>query len=177
MHLNPVAGTLICKSSYSHFSFQAKGNNALFLGSYEHSIDDKGRLAIPARYRSLVCGENQDGAVILTIFGECLTAYPLDEWHKLGNKISALPQFNSQVIAFQRLFISRACECAIDKSGRILIPPGLRASAKLEKDCTIIGQVHKFEIWSSPTWQKEFARISQDIGAIPEKMSTFGIHL
>ena len=149
----------------------------MFLGSFEHSIDDKGRLAIPAKYRNAVCGENQEGSIILTKFGQCLTAYPLEEWQKLGNKIANLPQFNPQVIAFQRYLIAGACECPIDKSGRILIPPTLRAGAFLEKDCTILGQIRKFEIWSTSIWQSELGRISQDIGAITEKMSSFGIQL
>ena len=158
-------------------SFLNVENIKLFLGSFEHSIDDKGRLAIPAKYRSAVCGDSLEGSLILTNFGQCLTAYPLEEWQKLELKICNLPQFNPQVVAFQRYLISGASECSIDKSGRILIPPNLRLQARLEKDCTILGQIRKFEIWPTDVWRDEFQRINSDIGLITEKMSSFGIQL
>ncbi len=149
----------------------------MFRGRFEHSIDDKGRLAIPAKFRQDLLGEAEEGAVMVTNFDRCLSAYPLHEWGALEAKVASLPQFDPKVVAFQRYFISGATECPIDKAGRILIPATLRQMAKIEKECIIAGQLRKFEIWSKDAWDKEFNCISDQFLGITETMSSFGITL
>lgn len=149
----------------------------MFRGRFEHTIDDKGRLAIPAKFRQDVLGDSDEGSVIVTNFDRCLSAYPLREWEALETKLASLPQFDPKVVAFQRYFISGATECPIDKAGRILIPQNLRQLAGIERDCIIAGQLKKFEIWSAENWQREFACIADQFGGITETMSGFGVTL
>lgn len=149
----------------------------MFRGRFEHSIDDKGRLAIPAKYRHDLVGDAPEGTVIITNFDRCLVAYPMAEWEALEGRLAALPQFDPKVIAFQRYFISGACECPIDKAGRILIPQNLRQHARLDKNCILAGQLKKFEIWSQERWDSEFNCISDQFAGITETMSQLGINL
>lgn len=146
----------------------------MFRGRFEHAIDEKGRLAIPARFR-LELGNHEEPTVIVTNFEKCLVAYPLEEWERLETKLAQLPQFDPKIIAFQRYFISGATECQLDKSGRILIPSTLRQYANLQKDCILLGNLNKFEIWSAETWHPEFNELSAKFHSITESMHAMGI--
>jgi MraZ protein len=97
----------------------------MFRGRFEHSIDPKGRVSIPVKFREILSA-NSDERMILTNFDDCLWGYPVAEWQAIEDKVAALPQFKPEVKALQRVFISAATECPIDKQGRILIPPTLR---------------------------------------------------
>ncbi len=149
----------------------------MFRGRFEHSIDDKGRLAIPSRYRDMLVEEGAAQPVVVTNFDRCLAVYPLAEWERLEAKIANLPQFDPKVIAFSRYFISGAVECSIDRAGRILVPQTLRNHAKLDRDCVISGALTKFEIWSMTLWQKEFDAVAAQFTGMAETMSQFGIQL
>jgi len=119
----------------------------MFRGRFEHTIDSKGRISIPARFRELLAEKN-DERVMITNFDRCLVAYPREEWQTMEEKISSLSMVKKEAKAFQRFFVSAAVECPIDKLGRILIPPTLRSYARLEKEVVFAGMVKKFEIWS-----------------------------
>ena len=97
----------------------------MFRGRFEHSLDDKGRLAIPARFRDLIVDGEGPGTLVVTNSEGCLAAYPIDEWEQLEKKIAKLPQFDPKVAAFKRYVIGCAQECNVDKAGRILIPGDL----------------------------------------------------
>jgi MraZ protein len=126
----------------------------VFRSRYEHTIDAKGRLSVPARFRELLT-ERYDERLVVTNFDRCLVAYPYSEWQAIEEKLGSLSMVSPEVTAFTRFFISGATECEIDKLGRILIPQVLRDYAKLEKDVVIAGQLRKFEIWSKALWEEE----------------------
>lgn len=144
-----------------------------FRGQFQHAIDEKGRLAIPSRFRDSLKALST-GGLVLTHFDQCLLAYPMIEWEKLEVHISSLPQFDPKTIAFQRYFISGASECSLDKAGRVLIPAHLRSFGDLQKDCIMVGQLNRFEIWSGERWQKEFDRLTGQFGQMSQHMAELG---
>lgn len=127
----------------------------MFRGRFEHSIDEKGRTSIPMKFREILSSQF-DERLIVSNFDNCLWAYPVSEWQKIEDKVAALPQFNPQVKALQRVFISAACECPIDKQGRMLIPPTLRDYAGLKRDIIMVGMVKRIEIWDKTRWDGVF---------------------
>ncbi|MGI0117358.1 division/cell wall cluster transcriptional repressor MraZ [Zooshikella sp. RANM57] len=127
----------------------------MFRGVNAISLDAKGRLAIPSRYRE-VLNAHCNGALVATIDTEepCLLIYPIDEWEDIQAKIEALPSFNPVARRIQRLLIGHATDLEIDGSGRVLIPPLLRDYAGLEKKVILLGQGKKFELWSELRWNE-----------------------
>lgn len=146
----------------------------MFRGRYEHSIDPKGRLSIPAKFREILAS-NYDERVILTNYDNCLWAYPAREWKVVEDKVAALPQFKPEVKALQRFFISAASECPLDPTGRIIVPPPLRRYASLETDVVIVGATKRFEIWSKERWLKIFEQAERDLSSFGEKLADLGI--
>lgn len=126
----------------------------MFRGVNAINVDDKGRLAIPTRYRHRLQAE-RDGQLILTIDTEerCLLLYPLLEWEVIEKKIEALPSFNQAARRIQRLLLGHATEVELDNHGRILLSPPLREYAHLQKNVMLVGQGKKFEIWDETHWQ------------------------
>lgn len=133
-------------------------------GTNNITMDDKGRIAIPARYRELL-HEECNGAVVCTIDPRqpaCLMLYPLSEWEVVESELKK--QSNTkQVLAFKRVLLGYAVESDIDKNGRLVLPPVLRNHAKLEKQLMLVGQLNKFEIWDQQAWQQQ---MDADIEAI-----------
>lgn len=119
------------------------------------SLDNKGRLAIPSRYRDAL-SECCDSQLVLTVDRDgCLLLYPLPVWEEIERKLIRLPALNPQVKYLQRLLIGYATECVLDNQGRILIPESLRLFAALDKSVILIGQGNKFEIWDETAWEKQ----------------------
>jgi MraZ protein len=127
----------------------------VFRGINTINLDDKGRLAIPARYRDRL-QSSAAGQVILTIdtAARCLLLYPLPEWECIEKKIEALPSFNPEARRIQRLLMGHATDIEIDSHNRILVPPPLREYASLQKAVVLVGQGKKFEIWDESHWQQ-----------------------
>jgi MraZ protein len=127
----------------------------VFRGISAINLDDKGRLAIPARHRPCL-QDSAGGQLILTIDTEerCLLLYPLSAWVDIEKKIEALPSFNAQARRIQRLLIGHATDTDLDSHGRILLSPPLREYAHLQKAVVLVGQGKKFEIWDEEHWQK-----------------------
>lgn len=125
----------------------------MFRGLNAIQIDDKGRLAIPTRYRDRL-QKDAGGQMILTIDTEarCLLLYPEPAWESIEHKIEALPSFNPVARRIQRLLIGHATEVELDSHGRILLPSPLREYAELEKAVMLVGQGKKFEIWDEAHW-------------------------
>jgi MraZ protein len=146
----------------------------VFRGRYEHTIDPKGRLSIPSKFREILAS-NFDERLILTNFDQCLWAYPVREWKAVEDKVAALPQFKPEVKALQRFFISAASECPIDPNGRIIIPTTLRKYADLNQDVVIVGMTNRFEIWAKEKWQKVFEQAERDLSSIGEKLADLGL--
>ena len=125
----------------------------MFRGECSLSMDSKGRLAVPTRYRdrlSEVCG----GKLVVTIslMDKCLTVYPFPDWQRIEEEIRALPALDPQVRAISHLLIGHATECDLDGHGRILLPQSLRDFASLDKRVHMVGQVRKFELWNEDAW-------------------------
>ncbi|MDK2901923.1 Transcriptional regulator MraZ [Koleobacter methoxysyntrophicus] len=141
------------------------------MGEYNHTVDSKGRLIIPAKFRELL-GEK---FVITKGLDHCLFVYPMDEWANLERKLKDLPFTQKDARAFVRFFFSGATEIELDKQGRVLIPPNLREFAKIEKDVVIIGVSSRVEIWSLDEWQSYSSSAEVSYEEIAEKMVELGI--
>ncbi|HVY46362.1 MAG TPA: division/cell wall cluster transcriptional repressor MraZ [Minicystis sp.] len=128
--------------------------STMFRGQFEHAIDAKGRTSFPSRFRD-VLNAGGDVRIILTraLFDPCLHLYPLRAWEELEAKIAEMPQFEPNVVAFRRLYLSAAVECDLDKQGRILVPPQLREHARLDKDVVWAGMGKTAELWSAASWK------------------------
>jgi MraZ protein len=126
----------------------------LFRGVSSINLDEKGRLAMPTRYRSEL-GECCDGQMMVTVgLDKCLLLYPLPEFEEIERKLVKLPALNKKAKRLQRLLIGHAAECELDSQGRFLIPEPLRKFANLEKRVALIGQGNKFEIWDEELWNR-----------------------
>jgi len=146
----------------------------MFRGRFEHTVDSKGRVSIPAKFRELLA-EKYDDRLILTNFDRCLVAYPYEEWRVLEERVSSLSMVKKEVKAFQRFFISGATECPIDKLGRVLVPPTLRDYAQLRRNVVFAGMLRKFEIWSKERWLEEIKRSEVDFEGMGEALADLGI--
>ncbi|HHV45468.1 MAG TPA: division/cell wall cluster transcriptional repressor MraZ [Tissierellia bacterium] len=143
----------------------------MFIGEYQHTLDSKGRLIIPSKFR-----DNLGLEFIMTKgLDNCLFVYPKEEWKALEEKLRTLPLTNRDARAFVRFFFSGATECILDKQGRILIPNNLREHAKLVKDAVIIGVSSRIEIWSKEEWDRYNNDDSLSYDSIAEKMEQLGI--
>lgn len=120
----------------------------MFIGEYQHTLDNKGRIIIPSKLREQL-GET---FVMTKGLDNCLFVYPKSEWAILEEKLKTLPLTNKDARAFIRFFFAGASECGLDKQGRALIPSNLREHSKLEKDVVIIGVSTRIEIWSKEEW-------------------------
>jgi MraZ protein len=148
-----------------------KGWLLVFYGEYQHSVDQKGRVIIPAKFR-----EGLGDKFILTKGLEnCLFAYSKDEWASLEAKLKALPFTDKNVRAFVRFFFAGATECETDKQGRILVPQNLREYAELEKDIYVIGVSTRVEIWDKTKWERYLSPENISPDEIAEKMAILGI--
>ncbi|EGL82165.1 Protein mraZ [Caldalkalibacillus thermarum TA2.A1] len=143
----------------------------MFLGEYQHTIDNKGRLIIPAKFR-----EGLGTSFIVTRgLDKCLFVYPFSEWKQIEEKLKSLPFTRSDARAFTRFFFSGATECELDKQGRVNIPANLREYAQLEKDCVVIGVSSRVEIWSKGVWEDYFAASEESFAEIAEKIVDFDL--
>jgi len=138
----------------------------MFMGQYQHSLDPKGRVIIPSKFREQL-GES---FVLTKGLDHCLFVYPKDEWNVLEQKLKSLPFTQKDARAFIRFFFSGAVETEIDKQGRILIPPQLREHAHIEKDLMIIGVSNRVEIWSLEEWESYSQEASETYEEIAEKI-------
>ncbi len=120
----------------------------MFLGEYTHTIDDKGRLTVPAKFR----GELAAGMVVTRGFDNNLMVYPLSEWEKLAEEILARPLAEARMREFRRRVFSGAVDVEPDRQGRILIPPYLREFAHIEGEVVVVGMFNYIEVWSTAEW-------------------------
>lgn len=153
------------------YSSVRKWGVSMFMGEYHHTIDQKGRMIVPAKFRELL----GDSFVLTRGLDQCLFGYTHEEWTTLENKLKNLPFTKKDARAFTRFFFSGASECEVDKQGRVNIAVPLREYAKLEKDCVIIGVSNRFEIWSKSNWENYFAMSEESFNEIAESMVDFDI--
>ncbi|MDD2481388.1 MAG: division/cell wall cluster transcriptional repressor MraZ [Lutispora sp.] len=143
----------------------------MFIGEYRHSLDNKNRLIMPAKFRDEL-GQN---FVITKGLDNCLFIYSGEEWKIIESKLKALPMTNKDARAFVRFFFAGATECEIDKQGRALIPSNLKEFAKIDKDAVIIGVSTRLELWSLEEWNKFNSDANISYEDVAEKMSQLGI--
>jgi len=130
------------------------GFHVMFRGQFQHSMDAKGRISLPARFRDALAASG-DPRFVLTkaLFDPCLHLYPMRAWEELEEKIAELPSMDPNVVRFRRLYISAASECEADKAGRVLIPNTLREKTGLKKDALWAGMGRHLELWSAAKWE------------------------
>lgn len=143
----------------------------MFMGEFNHSVDEKGRLIMPAKFREGL-GLN---FVITKGLDNCLFVYPKPEWQNLEVKLKSLPVTNTSARAFSRFFFSGATEAELDKQGRVLLPPNLREYAKLDRDLVVIGVSNRVEIWSKAEWERYSQQADESFEEIAEKIVDLGI--
>ncbi len=142
----------------------------MFRGEHALTVDGKGRLAVPARYRERLA-ETCSGKLVATIslVERCLAVYPFPEWQRIEGELEALPALDADAQAISHLLIGHASECDLDGHGRMLIPQGLRDFAGLDKHVRMVGQVRKFELWHEDAWN---ARREELLGRIGQLQGT-----
>jgi MraZ protein len=143
----------------------------MFLGEFAHTIDDKGRLTIPAKFRD----DLASGIVITRGLDGCLWAYSRAEWEQLAEKISHLPTTNLAARNFARFMFSNAFDSIPDRQGRVLIPQNLRDYANIESDTIIIGVMNRLELWHPARWSEVLAEVEKDPEAIVAQLQDLGI--
>jgi len=143
----------------------------MFIGEFRHNLDNKGRLAIPAKFRK----DLVSGAVVTKGLDDCLFLYPKKDWEVLAQKLTTLPISQANSRAFSRLMLSGAVEADLDVQGRILIPDYLRQYANLGKRVVITGLYNRVEIWDEKTWLDYKAKTEKNSSEIAEKLGALGI--
>lgn len=143
----------------------------MFMGEFQHNIDTKGRIIVPAKFREGL-GER---FVVTRGLDTCLFVYPMEEWKALEEKLKQLPLTKKDARAFTRFFFSGAVECATDKQGRVNIPQPLRSYAVLDKECTVIGVSNRVELWSATNWENYFTESEESFAEIAENLLDFDI--
>jgi MraZ protein len=143
----------------------------MFIGEYNYTIDDKGRLAVPKKFVLKLDG----GAVVTRGFDNCLFLYTREEWKALAEKLAALPIGPSNNRAFGRLMLAGAMDVDIDKQGRIILPDYLRKFAGLNKKVVLAGLYNRLEIWDETAWEKYKTTTEASANDIAERMSQLGV--
>ena len=143
----------------------------MFLGEFEHSIDDKGRVAIPARFRE----ELGEGMVLTRGFDLCLQAFPRHVWQQLAQKVSSLSLGHLEARNLRRMLFSNAAEVEVDRQGRILVPQNLREYAGISEQVVITGMDTYFELWSSERWRTVMDALDTSGAGIAEQLAALGI--
>jgi MraZ protein len=126
----------------------------MFRGATKVTLDDKGRMVVPTRYRDVV-RERSEGKLVVTVDrDQCLLLYPLPDWEQIERKLMSLPSLHAQARRLQRLMVGHATELDLDGHGRLLLPPELREFAKLERHGMLVGQGNRCELWDEARWNE-----------------------
>jgi MraZ protein len=136
----------------------------MFLGEFIHTIDEKGRLTVPAKFRADLAA----GLVVTRGIDRCLAIYPMGAWERLAERVSALPLTDRRARAFRRLVFANASDAIPDKQGRVLIPPRLREYAGLDSEVIVTGLDTYIEVWSVDAWNQERERVEGDEADVEE---------
>jgi MraZ protein len=143
----------------------------MFIGEYNHNLDSKGRLAVPAKFRALLKG----GAVVTKGLDNCLFLYPKKQWNILAEKLAKLPISQGRARAFSRLMLAGAMDVDFDNQGRITLPEYLRKFAVLSKKVIIAGLYDRLEIWDEATWEKYKTGTEKESNEIAETLGELGV--
>lgn len=143
----------------------------MFIGEYQATIDEKGRISVPAKFRPQL----KTTVVVTRGLDSSLFLYTLEEWKKLAEKLSTLSIATANTRAFARLMLAGAMDCEIDKQGRIILPAYLKEFAKITKKVTIAGLYNRIEIWSEELWTKYKKQTESQSNKIAEQLGSLGV--
>jgi MraZ protein len=143
----------------------------VFIGEYKHTIDDKGRLMIPVKFR----GDLAKGAVVTRGLDTSLFLFPKEEWDKLAQKLASLPLGQSNSRAFARLMLAGAMDVELDKQGRFILPEYLRTYAGMQKSIVVAGLYNRLELWDAETWATYKQKTESEVGDIAEQLGELGV--
>ncbi len=160
--------------------YQQNGDDIVFRGFNKISIDSKGRLAVPSRYRDLIAVQAENNLVItLNPLDRSLWLYPLPEWDVIEDKLATLSDFDKQSRRTKQMMRGYASDCQLDSQGRILLPKELRSYAELTKQAVILGQGNKFEIWNETAWEAQrdewLESVGDDSVPTPESLQSLSL--
>jgi MraZ protein len=143
----------------------------MFIGEYSHSLDEKGRVAVPKKFRT----DLELGGVVTKGLDQCLWIYTYEEWKNIATKLSNLPISQTNTRAFARLMLAGAMDITIDKQGRVIIPEYLRQYAGLQKKVVVAGLYDRLEVWDETRWSEYKQKTELEADAIAEQLSELGI--
>jgi MraZ protein len=158
--------TLVPSGAQHQFDRLKQG--AMFLGRFNHTIDAKGRLAIPARFRNALGTD----VVITRGIDRCLALYPMDTWQPFAEKVSALSISDLDARTFRRMVFAEAANVEFDRQGRILIPPELRTFGELDREVMVVGMNTYVEIWDPEQWQSQAMMMEEEGSTIAQRLAT-----
>lgn len=148
---------------------------SVFRGQFHHTIDEKGRIIFPAKFREIFAEEYANRLVITNWLDNCLIVFPYDEWLIIEEKVVHQSKLRKEVRSFQRFFMSGAVDCNIDGQGRVLIPPSLREYAHLEKDIVLVSMLKNIEIWSKDRFEEKIKQDASEIDKSADFIADLGI--
>ncbi len=163
--------TEVVRSGEKWFNCSLKWGVKVFIGEYHHTLDGKGRLILPAKFRTHL----GDCCIATRGLDHCLFVFPIEEWRSLEQRLRNLPLTKPEARAFSRFFFSGATECELDGQGRILISPSLREYAAINREIVIIGVSARIEIWAKERWLDYCAKAEETYEELAEKMGEGGI--
>jgi len=144
----------------------------MFIGEFQHAIDDKGRISVPAKFRTQL---NKGGAIVTRGLDNCLWLFERSEWTKLADKLAALPISQANSRAFARLMLAGAMEVDVDRQGRVILPDYLRQFAHLKRKAVVAGLYNRVEIWDSQLWQLYKAKTERKSNEVAEQLAELGV--
>jgi len=147
----------------------------MFRGLFEHALDPKGRVSIPAHFRDVLANLEEKCLIVTATPDRYLVAYPTATWSQLEQKVRGLSQFDRDVVAFKRLYVASAMECPLDKQGRILLPPLLRERGGIVRDIVFAGMGETVEIWDKALWHEVIEKDRPNWQTIKQTLANLGV--
>ena len=145
----------------------------MLIGEYQHNLDAKGRIFVPAKFRE----DLGEGFLVTKGIGKCLFVFSKEEWNNFSEKLRQIPMTDTSSQSFIRMLFASACECDPDKQGRILLPSVLREFAGLEKDVVLVGVASRIEIWSKDRWLQSISTYDDDMDEVAANMESLGFSI
>ena len=159
------------ESGFSGTSSEEQSSSLSFRGNFVHTVDEKGRVSLPAEFRKILAAHNEPSIVLTNYISDgarCLEGFGLSNWTDFENKLRKKSRFSAKLQKLENFYLSRAAECTLDSSGRILLPQHLRLYAGIEKEVTFTSSIHGFRVWDKRVWEHIFASAEEALMANPD---------